>query len=346
MLSRRSLATFLWLLPAFIFAQEICNNGIDDDNDGLVDLNDTEDCPCSTVLAQDDLQSYIRNHSFEDQMCCPYGFVSIISPPWLSCAASWQQATSATSDYFHECGYSPAGFNLPPPDGNGAVGFFAQPGYYEYVGTCLTYPAPSNPLLAGVTYTLSLWISTAAVNSMHSQTLQQADPSYFTDQLPLALFGHSNECVQFPIDGVSDCIGFEPGWSELGRVMVQPAWDWTRVSITFTPSQEIHTIMIGGGCDAPASFGGMYITNPQGDTYGATPYFLVDNLMLTIAGDQVLNPVNATGSICAETAAVNSIPPSGATNYQWYQDGVALPGQTGLTLNVSQAGLEGGMYTF
>ena len=329
--------------PTLLCAQEVCNNGLDDDNDGLIDLNDP-DCPCSTLVAADDLPSYIRNHSFEDRLCCPLSFVSVVSPPWLDCANGWHQATIATSDYFHECGYSPVGFNLPPADGDGAVGFFAQPGYFEYVGTCLTWPLPSNPLLAGVTYTLSLWISAAAVNSYHSQTLAQADPSYWSEQLPLAIFGHADECVEFPIPTL-DCIGLMPGWSELGRVMVQPAWEWTRVSITFTPTQDIHSILIGGGCDVPASFSGKWIVNAEGEGYYGTPYFLVDDLLLTEAQDQVLQPVAVTGNLCAEDAGALAIPPAGASGFQWYLDGVAIPGQTTADLDISGMGLGPGTYT-
>ncbi|HRF79806.1 MAG TPA: PKD domain-containing protein, partial [Flavobacteriales bacterium] len=204
---------------------------------------------------------------------------------------------------------------------------------------------PSNPLLAGVTYTLSLWISAAVSVGNHMQTQVQADPSYFVDQLPLAIFGHANECVSFPIDGVSDCIGFEPGWDELGRVLVQPSWDWTRVSITFTPAQEMHTIMIGGACDVPASFSGMTITNAEGDTYSGSPFFIIDELLLTIAQDQLLSPVVTEGSLCGEDARVVATPPQGATNYQWYRDGIAVVGQTGLNLNVSQLALGSGVYT-
>ena len=112
------------------------------------------------------MPSYIRNHSFEDRQCCPFGFVAPGGTPWLDCATGWHQATPATSDYFNECGYSPVGFNLPPPDGDGAVGFYAMSAdhYFEYMGTCLTYPLPAYPLLAGTTYTISLWISTAIAN--------------------------------------------------------------------------------------------------------------------------------------------------------------------------------------
>lgn len=327
------------------FAQEVCNNGIDDDGDGLIDLNDVEDCPCSTVVRAAELQSYIRNHSFEEQMCCPYGFVAPpFTPPWLSCAEGWMQATAATSDYFHECGYAPAGMPLPPPDGEGAVGFYAEPGYFEYVGTCLTYPAPAHPLLAGTTYTLSLWIAAAVSLNNHSQTVEQADPSYFAEQLPLAIFGRANECVQFPI-GTMGCIGTLSGWVELGRVMVQPSFAWTRVSITFTPTDEIHTVIIGGGCDVPASYRGMTITNQQGDTYFGAPYFLVDDLMLTVAQDQVLSPTVTSGNLCAGTAVANAEPPAGAGNYQWYRDGVALIGENSTTLGISAGSYGAGMYT-
>jgi gliding motility-associated-like protein len=335
---------FSFLIPSMLCAQEICNNGLDDDNDGLIDLNDP-DCPCSTLLMGDSLPSYIRNHSFEERGCCPLGFVSPFGPPWLDCATGWHQATSATSDYFNECGYSPAGFNLPPPDGDGAVGFYAMPAYKEYVGTCLTWPLPSNPLLAGTTYTISLWISAGCADDQHTQTPAEGASTYlFPDQLPLAIFGYANECVEFPI-ATDNCIGDMPGWNELGRTYVQPSWDWVRVSITFTPAQEIHSIIIGSACDLPLSFNPQTITADDGSLVTLSPYFIVDDLMLTLAGDQVLSPTSTSGSLCAGDAAAVAMPPSGATGYQWYLNGVALPGQNSTSLDISGAGLGAGLYT-
>lgn len=343
MISLRGFVMLFCVLPLGVMAQEICANGIDDDADALIDLNDP-DCPCATALVGA-AGSYIRNHSFEDHSCCPFGYVTPLGQPWLDCSDGWHQATFATSDYFHECGYSPVGFNLPPPDGEGAVGFFAYPGYFEYVGTCLTFPLPANPLVAGTTYTVSLWISTAIANEQQNQSLAQGSyTAPFTDRLPLAIFGHANACVPFPIS-TQDCIGFLPEWVELGRVDVQLAWEWARVSITFTPTQDIHSIMIGGACDTPASLGTRTITDPAtGDTYSGVPYYIVDELLLTIATDQVLQPVSTTGSLCTDDAMAVAQPPTGATNYQWYLDGVAIPNQTGSTLDVSEAGLEGGTY--
>jgi gliding motility-associated-like protein len=238
----------------------------------------------------------------------------------------------------------------PPPDGDGAVGFYAQESYKEYVGSCLTFPQPSNPLIAGITYTLSFWIVGASVNGTHSQTLEEgrAIGILFPDQLPLALFGYANACVPFPVSvppGVNDCIGGVPGWNELGRVLVQPSGEWVRLSITFTPTEDIHSIMIGGACDVPASFSDRPFTDGQGNTTWLAPYFMVDELMLTEAQDQVLSPTTVTGNLCAQDVIARAWPPAGATNYQWYLDGVALVGQTATTLDVSAGGYGPGLYT-
>ncbi|MEN8794912.1 MAG: hypothetical protein ABF294_10740 [Flavobacteriales bacterium] len=41
------LILILILFSGFSFSQEICDNGIDDDGDGLIGLNDTLDCRCN-----------------------------------------------------------------------------------------------------------------------------------------------------------------------------------------------------------------------------------------------------------------------------------------------------------
>lgn len=54
-------------------AQEVCNNGLDDDGDNLIDLNDIVDCSCqSTSIGQ--MESLIPNPSFEDHVCVPENF--------------------------------------------------------------------------------------------------------------------------------------------------------------------------------------------------------------------------------------------------------------------------------
>ena len=46
----KSLVLFLFAMTVlFSYSQEICDNNIDDDNDGLIDFQDIEDCPCSLL---------------------------------------------------------------------------------------------------------------------------------------------------------------------------------------------------------------------------------------------------------------------------------------------------------
>lgn len=340
-----ALLVMLLLAPALL-GQEICNNGIDDDGDGLIDLNDP-DCECLTLVAPPDVQSHIRNHSFEDRTCCPLSFVAPPwTPPWLSCAVGWAQATAGTSDYFHMCGYAPPGTPMPPPDGEGAVGIIVGPTYREFVGTCLTYPLPAQPLLADSTYTLSFWLAGVAIDGQIAQSEEQGRQfaALFPDSLPIAVFGFVEACQAFPVQ-TSNCLEDVPGWIELGRAWVRPAWEWQRVPITFTLTDEIHSIILGAPCDMPSSFGGANYVDSEGNVMGLLSYLMIDELLLTVAREQALLPVASSGNICMGNVLAVGDPPPGATGYQWYLDGVALSGETGLSLDVSGGGYGPGVYT-
>jgi gliding motility-associated-like protein len=343
----RSVLLLIAFAPAWAFAQELCDNAMDDDADGLIDLNDP-DCPCSAYLLPAGVVSYVANPSFEDRVpgpngpCCPYTFVSPFSPPWLSCATGWFQATSATSDYYHMCGFAPPSFPLPPPEGEAAVGFISVTNYKEYVGSCIF----DNPLLAGTEYTLSLW--TAGLSISNTEYLGNTGNIgvFYEGEFPLTLWGRT-DCVPVPI-ATMDCIGYQPGWVELGRATYQPDSDWLHVSMTFTPDQEIRMIMVGAPCDLPATYTPFEsVIDSLGFTIPMSfyPYTLVDDLTLTVATDQVLTPVTSVGRVCEENVVVTALPPAGATDHQWYLNGVAILGQTNTTLNASALGLGGGLYT-
>jgi hypothetical protein len=77
-----SLQAWFWvllLLPVTgLFGQvEICDNGIDDNGNGLIDLNDPF-CTCSGISFSGDLTELIPNPSFEEMDCCPENFSSCI----------------------------------------------------------------------------------------------------------------------------------------------------------------------------------------------------------------------------------------------------------------------------
>jgi len=79
---------------------EICDNALDDDGDGLIDLNDP-DCKCSgikdTIFSP---SSLIPNPSFEDYIICPD---TVAQLEWCR---SWIQAVSATYDSFNTVLYN------------------------------------------------------------------------------------------------------------------------------------------------------------------------------------------------------------------------------------------------
>lgn len=140
---------FSIILPCAIFGQvEICDNGIDDDNDSLIDLND-EDCACEII----EPVSLIPNPSFEETDCCP------TDRSQLDCASNWIQASEPTTDFIHLCDWLGWDDFPPPqpfPDGEGIMGFrdgrvrnnnSAEPYWKEYAGACLL-----SPLLAGFSY--------------------------------------------------------------------------------------------------------------------------------------------------------------------------------------------------
>ncbi len=331
--------------------QEICNNGIDDDGNGLVDLSDPT-CPCSAMLSSG-APSFIPNPSFEGRdttwlyvpqldssiaiVCCP-AYYNLPVPGWsdpFTCLAHWEQATEPTTDFFNACGLYPDAFPIPPPDGVGFVGMRMVDGWQEYVGACLMSPGPPNPLLAGVEYTFTAQV--AGTSILNPGGVTQSLGAYYADPIPLALYG-SPDCVPFPVNTVGCPV--PNGWVELASMQYQANGQWDQVSFTFTPDQDIRTVMFGTGCVLPASFTG------GEDSTNYTPYLLLDDLHLTAAVDQVILPVTSTGHVCANNVVVTAHPPAGATSYQWYLNGVALVGRTDRVLNVSALGLGSGLYTF
>src|SRR6187402_1587970 len=138
--------SFLFCLTAA--AQENCNNGIDDDGDGKIDLNDS-DCICSTTAV---VPSLVPNPSFETHDGCPSQFSQLyIATPWI-------QATDATTDYYNKCG-----FIMPSvidagldnfPDGDGIAGALFLRDWSEYLGAPLT-----TPMQAGTDYQLTFNIA-------------------------------------------------------------------------------------------------------------------------------------------------------------------------------------------
>lgn len=295
---RRLLGLICFLAPIVVFGQiEICDNGIDDDQDGLIDLND-DDCACTVI----EPVSVIPNPSFEDMNCCP------TERSQLECADLWIQASEPTTDYIHNCGWGGRDEFLPPqpfPDGDGIMGFrdgrvrnntTAETNWKEYAGACLI-----SPLLAGSTYRFEF-----DVGFSDSQRSPPLDITFFgtssCDNLP---FGVGDEAFGCPTNG--------PDWLQLGEVSVSGGTGnvWVNTFIEITPDVDIAAIAIGPGCSA-------------GSTTISTYYFF-DNLLLAdiesfdFEISENLHPCNDNFTL--------SVPSNDAFEYQWYKSGMALSGE-------------------
>lgn len=281
---------------------EICNNALDDDGDGFIDLNDTADCKCKVI----EPISLIPNPSFEEFNCCPQ------DRSQLNCAVTWIQASEATTDYIHNCGWIgrptlPA--PLPFPDGDAIVGFrngtFGNqnnnPNWKEYTGACLL-----GPLKANTAYRFKFWIGfTHAINSPPMDVV-----FYGTTDCKNLPFGRGNERFGCPTNG--------PGWMELGRVSVSGVNQWKEYEINVTPKEDIPAIAIGPDCVEIS--------------WTTDTYYYFDNLILDerINFEYVITPRNHP---CSEKLVLG-VPTINGYTYQWYKEGIALVGETQPELQV------------
>lgn len=289
---------FNWYTPPPTL-EEICDNAKDDDADGLIDLNDP-DCACASV----EPISLIPNPSFEDRNCCPQ------NRSQLDCAETWIQASEATTDYIHTCGwmgweYLPV--PLPIPDGDGCVGYRngrfmtnefsseTEPNWKEYAGACLL-----SPLRANNFYTFRFFIGfTHAKNSPATE---------------IAFYG-TTDCENLPFGvGQRDfgCPTNDPNWKILGSVSASGNFNWVQREIRIRPNQDIYAIAVGPTCRE--------LTGTE------DYYYFFDNLILA---DQKAFEFQVTehGNPCVDTFSL-SIPNYDTLQYQWYLDGVAIPGAT------------------
>ncbi|HKK76100.1 MAG TPA: gliding motility-associated C-terminal domain-containing protein [Saprospiraceae bacterium] len=282
---------------------EICDNGLDDDNNGWIDLNDPA-CDC----APPEPVSQIPNPSFEETVCCP------TNRGQLNCAVTWIQASEATTDYYNRCGYfTREEFPVPEPipDGDAYIGFRngrftgdnPNPNWKEYTGACLL-----SPLLAGNEYTFQFHIG-------------------FLDQITsppirVAFYGTSS-CENLPF-GVGDrefgCPLNDSTWVKLGEVYVSGFNQWQQYTISSIPDENIAAIAIGPECREAFR--------------EVNPYYFLDNLIL--ADTRLFGPsIQSRGNPCAETFQLEASEKRGAT-YQWYRDGIALVGEDQRQLQVNR----------
>jgi len=303
----------LMFISSLAISQEICNNGIDDNNNGLTDLNDTMSCSCNSQASQ--VLSLFPNPSFEDFILCPYSFSQI-----QLLNGNWANGTDGTADYLNTCNYllnaETAGL-MPFPDGEGAVGGFYSNLYKEYVGTCL-----NAPLLANKAYILRFNVASSLVSFVPNQVCDILQTGLL-EPVNVTLFG-APSCTNLPsFTTLCPTVG-DPSWQVIGEVIYTPTQSWSEVQMTFTPAIDISAVMIGAPCTLPQSF-------PDSSSTECLPYFYYDNLVLNDSIAFEGSDGTVSGNICSlqpEILAEFTEPDLESGTYQWFQNGIAILGAT------------------
>jgi gliding motility-associated-like protein len=299
-----SLLLILSITTLFSYSQEICDNGIDDDGNGLIDLNDKASCDCD-IPSHNLKPVSLFNASFEDSNCCPS------FPSQFSCVTQWIPAW-ASPDYFN-CGFVPLSiFNpapVPYPDGTGCVGFIngwtagtTDSKYKEYFGT-----ASIPKLMKGKTYQLVFYMSKGIGES----------------NAPFAIYG-SHDIFDLPFSytgGPQIVLPTEnPNWIVLDSTIVTVSNTvWTKSKFTFTPSKNIEAICFGGTAQ---------LLNGQN-------YYYIDKLQLSeieIEGNS--DNILTSGNICNNDLVLETNYYSLPNSIQWYKEGIAILGETSSSLVV------------
>lgn len=271
---------------------ELCDNALDDDGDGRIDLQD-EDCVCEVAEAR----SLIPNPSFEQLDCCPQNQAE------LDCAVGWLQASEATTDFMNECGWrgwSAFPAPTPIPDGKGFVGFrngrvvqdVFYPNWKEYLGTCLT-----EPMKAGEHYRIQFDLGfTDTLNS---------------PPIDIAFFGHRS-CSVLPFGEDNPDLGCPSNdtaaWVQLGVLRASGKGNWSREVIDVRVAEQINAIVIGPDCSE--------------QDYAFDTYYFLDNLILDQRSDFDFE-IRTQQHPCDPRFTLE-VALMAEANYQWYHNGIAL----------------------
>ncbi|MEO0790538.1 MAG: SprB repeat-containing protein, partial [Bacteroidota bacterium] len=294
---RTILLGILTLLSATVLAQEICDNGIDDDGDGLVDLQDN-DCIC--------VESFTGvTADFEDISCCPQSAAAI------DCLADgWTTIDVGTPDLSNTCGYI-GGVGLPEvplpiPSGNGAISMLSIqdsqfPGN-EGIARCLDCG-----FIAGETYEISFFVG---FNS---------NLSWNSGDVEFAIYG-KEDCSDIPDQNPLPCIE-DDGWVEMATFGVESVINsWVIVNGSFVSPGNYSAIAFKTSC--------AYITQ-----VGLNQYHFMDDLQISgnFSGPNCGSPsppadAQVFGDCNSGYFLTTTV--SGATQFQWYLDGVAISGAT------------------
>jgi gliding motility-associated-like protein len=306
-------------------AQEICDNGLDDDNDGWVDLQDP-DCACRW----EPTKNILLNPSVEEHKHCltngaPYSENYDIVEHWLygvqpnGDIAFYRNLSCPADSAWAILNYVPR----PIPDGNGFLEMIrgtTRPGMSDvpestakkyYVAQCL-----QTPLIKDRDYTFSFY-GAAYLNKQVTK--------FAIDSFTVAVFGNS-DCNAVPFGTANKgngCPTNYPGWVMLGKTTFVSPYQWVQAKMMLTIPQDINVIEIGQDCSL------VYLGDTSvGGNVASKPYYYLDNFQLAETKDFNFQYITIlSGDVC-NGGYILKAPTAANANYQWYKDSIALVGQT------------------
>ena len=299
------LIVILIIPSSLIIAQEICDNGIDDDGDGLIDINDEQDCLCGDIAFD------VINADFENFTCCPDN-VTFLPDNGIYCLNDgWGPASLGTSDYYNTCDFLGGAIvpeiPQPIPSGEGAIGMFTSGTYEETVGTCLT-----NTLIDGESYDLSFYVGFHEDVGLNSPL-----------NMNIVVYGTPN-CDDFPVSGFN-CLDTYGEWEIITIIPVTGTMDnsWVFVSTSFVSTLNAEAIAFSNECVSPEH------------------YHFLDDITLegVFVNEEIGDEISMSGDCVAGVEL--EVPFAGGATYQWYLEGVAIIGANSNTHIIPNADQEG-----
>ncbi len=291
-----------------VSAQEVCDNGIDDDGDGLVDIND-EDCFCNQLMEG------TVTADFEDNSCCPSGPSGGIFGNGFGCLIDgWISANGGSPDYFDTCDFVGSSMfpavPLPIPSGQAAIGVSSTSFSQEPAGVCL-----DEPMVTGESYDLSFYVGFNDLDFLNVVS---------SLNINIIIYG-TPTCSDLPAPGFS-CLETLGQWEVLASIPVSGVMDssWLFVSTTFISNVDASAIAFGTDCTSQ------------------TEYHFLDNIILEGLFGVVEAPDEIVITGDCITGVQLEVPLDGGNTYQWYLEGIAIAGATSniyVVPNASDAGM-------
>lgn len=287
---------------------EICDNGIDDDNDGLVDIFD-KDCDCQNI------NNLLSNGSLSnDGVCCDQMYVS--TP---NCLKGWSTLLASPDSYQDICRpyeISQREQLLEQSEDGAILGIGYNVRNEEIVGEGI-YTCLETTLVAGETYVLS--------TSMALSQSDDAMPHVPTDRV--SIIGLTKcEDASLLQSNQQDCLQLEQTIvNELANLEIpEQSGIFNQKNVSFTADQNYEAIALAFSCDLATE-------------ENRSIYVVFDYLTLTPIEQQVFSyegDITQIGSNC-EIPLVLHVPPQPNLTYQWYRNQEPISNATSSQLSLT-----------